>query len=60
MSRAQADFHRTARKLVADADFSSDMTTWPDAMLNAYLESWDEPTARAKFLEKLLEERTDV
>ena len=56
MSRAKADFHRTAQKLAAQADFTSDMATWPDSMVRAYLSSWTETEARERFLELLLEE----
>lgn len=55
-SRAEEDYARTAKKMAESADFLSDMSTWPDAMVNAYLESGNVDMARAKFLEKLLQE----
>lgn len=55
MGTSDADFRRSAKKLAEAADFTTDIATWPDEMVNAYLESFTEEQARTKFEQKLLQ-----
>ena len=56
-----ADTAPTLAKIADNADFTSDMTLWPDAMVHAYLESnGDEAVARRLLFEKLMQEACDA